>query len=62
MAKSQIIVKRECDQAMARSKGIIGSRHTNIRRCNGECSRCMACIETDSNGEREHVRFKEKRE
>lgn len=42
------IKTRECDIAMARAKGI-------LKTCEKDCRHCMCCIETDYNGDREHV-------
>lgn len=41
-----MVVKRECDLPMARSK--------NLLPCDRECKECMACIETTDTGERRH--------
>lgn len=41
-----MIVRRECDEPMARSKKILP--------CDKDCKRCMACIEITDTGERRH--------
>lgn len=41
-----MIVRRECDVPMARSKGLLP--------CDKDCKNCMACIETTNTGERRH--------
>lgn len=47
MKEKTLVVNRECDKAMAEKKGFLP--------CNKDCKRCLACIEVNSNGEREHV-------
>ena len=42
-----LILKRECDRSMAEKKGLLP--------CKGKCENCIACIETNCNGERSHV-------
>lgn len=54
MSKEWIVVDRQCDASMARSKGLIGGKEKSIGKCTGHCERCIACIETDINGERRH--------
>lgn len=51
----KVITARHCDEPMARAMGIIGPRRTNLARCRGDCKDCFACIEVDSEGNREHV-------
>lgn len=41
------VIKTECDRPMAEKKGYLS--------CNEDCRKCMACILTRANGEREHV-------
>lgn len=41
-----MIIKRECDVPMARSKRLFP--------CDKDCRNCMACIETTDTGERRH--------
>lgn len=53
--KNDVVIHRECDEAMAKSKGIIGKRETNMEKCRENCGKCIACIETDIEGNREHV-------
>ena len=52
------ITARHCDEPMARAMGIIGPKRTNLARCNGDCKNCFACIEVDSEGNKEHVGIK----
>ena len=40
------IIRRECDEPMARSKGLLP--------CEKNCKNCMACIEITESGERQH--------
>ena len=40
------IIKRICDEPMARSKGLLP--------CDKNCKQCHACIEVLANGERRH--------
>lgn len=40
------VVKRDCDEAMARKKGYLPCQH--------QCHTCHACIETTSSEERRH--------
>jgi len=49
---------RYCDVPMARSKGLIGKREKSLGRCTGDCKNCIACIEVNLNGEKEHVVIK----
>lgn len=51
----KVITARHCDEPMARAMGIIGPRRTNLPRCKKACKDCFACIEVDSEGNREHV-------
>lgn len=53
MGELRIIVRRYCDEQMARSKGYLGN-------CNKDCRRCICCIEIDQIGNKEHVNIKEK--
>lgn len=55
MGKAKVIRRRYCDEAMARSKGLIGSKVTSLRRCDHKCTDCPACIEIDNIGNREHA-------
>lgn len=48
------IIKRECDEPMAKKKGYLP--------CEGRCKECHACIETLGTGERRHVTFESRRE
>lgn len=41
------LIARECDVAMARSKGYLP--------CDHNCKQCHACIEMFDTGERQHV-------
>lgn len=41
------IIRRECDEPMARRKGYLPCEH--------DCKNCLACIETNKDGERSHV-------
>ena len=41
------IIRRECDESMARKKGFLP--------CKNDCKNCLACIETNKDGERSHV-------
>lgn len=50
-----LVKYRYCDVSMARSKGLIGSRKTSLDRCNKNCKGCIACVEVDTNGDKEHV-------
>lgn len=47
MGEKILVVRRECDKAMAEKKGFFP--------CNEDCKRCHACIEVKSNGNKEHV-------
>ena len=40
------VIKRTCDEPMARSKGLLP--------CDKNCKQCHACIEVLANGERRH--------
>lgn len=40
------VVKRTCDEPMAKSKGLLP--------CDKNCKQCHACIEVLENGERRH--------
>ena len=40
------VIKRTCDEPMARSKGLLP--------CEKNCKQCYACIEVLANGERRH--------
>lgn len=42
----EYVVRRECDEPMARSKGLLP--------CEKDCEHCMACIETTDTGIRQH--------
>jgi hypothetical protein len=42
----EYIIGRECDEPMARSKGLLP--------CEKDCKNCMACIEIIETGERQH--------
>lgn len=42
----EYIIGRECDEPMARSKGLFP--------CERDCKNCMACIEITDTGERQH--------
>ena len=53
--KKWIVKSRECDEPMARSKGILGGKDKGLRKCASRCENCIACIETDISGERRHV-------
>ena len=44
-----------CDEPMARSKGLIGSKETTLPRCKKDCKNCIACIKINASGDREHV-------
>lgn len=46
---------RYCDEPMARSKGIIGRKRTSLPRCGKECRNCIACMEVDADGKKEHM-------
>lgn len=48
-----VILSRECDKAMARSKGL-------LKNCNNICEFCLCCIEKDINGERSHVEYRKR--
>ena len=54
----KVITARHCDEPMARAMGIIGPRRTNLLRCKKDCKDCFACIEVDSEGNREHVNIR----
>lgn len=56
--QNQIFIRRYCDEPMARMKGLIGKKHTNLPRCQKDCKNCMACIEVDMDGDRQHVSIK----
>lgn len=43
---AEYIIHRECDEPMARSKGLLP--------CEKDCKNCMACIETTDTGNRQH--------
>lgn len=51
-------VYRCCDEPMARSKGLIGERRMNLPRCWMDCENCIACMEVDIDGNRQHVNIK----
>ena len=53
MAVKRIVMRRYCDEPMARAKGIIGDKTTSLSRCN---ENCLACIEVEAGGNREHVK------
>lgn len=55
-----IVKQRECDEAMAKSKGLIGNKYTNLKHCSKDCENCIACIESDCEGNREHVSIRRK--
>ncbi len=58
MAKPKALISyRYCDESMARKKGLIGKKHTNLPRCRKDCKTCMACIEVDMDGEKQHARI-----
>jgi len=44
----KVIIKRECDETMARKKKM-------LRGCSKECRSYICCIEVDQDGQREHV-------
>lgn len=48
------IIRRECDVPMAKAKGLIGPKRTNLKRCEGKCKGCLASIEVSDTGERAH--------
>ena len=54
----KVITARHCDEPMARAMGIIGLKRTNLERCKKDCKECFACIEVDSEGNREHTGIK----
>lgn len=58
MAKT-MISHHYCDESMARSKGVIGNKDTNLEKCRKNCASCIACIEIDTIGNKEHVRLTE---
>lgn len=47
MTNKGILIKRECDEPMARSKRYLP--------CKQDCGNCICCIETFEGGKREHV-------
>lgn len=53
---SRVIICRYCDEPMARSKGLIGRKRTSLTRCRKDCKNCMACIEIDMDGYKQHVK------
>lgn len=56
MGTARIVMGGYCDKQMALRKGLIGSHETNLPRCEKKCDQCLAYIEIDTNGEKEHVR------
>ena len=56
MGTARIVIGGYCDKQMALRKGLIGPRETNLPRCEKKCDQCLAYIEIDTNGEKEHVR------
>lgn len=47
--------KIECDEPMARSKGLKDTKKAkSLGRCTGECSTCIAGIKTTKAGDRAH--------
>ena len=53
-ATSKPEARRYCDEPMARSKGLIGPKQTSLPRCRKKCETCIACIEIDTEGNKEH--------
>lgn len=53
---NRIIVCRYCDESMVQSMGLIGRKQTNLPQCRKDCKNCMACIEVDMDGDKQHVR------
>lgn len=48
--------KIECDEPMARSKGLKGpKKEKSLGRCRGNCEICIAAIKTTDTGIREHI-------
>jgi len=47
MAEVEKIVRRYCDEPMAKKKGWIP--------CDGQCKNCLACIEVLKSGDKRHV-------
>lgn len=56
MAVKRIVTSRYCDEPMARAKGIIGNKTSSLPRCDKHCKDCLACIEVEAGGDREHVK------
>lgn len=52
-----VIENYYCDEPMARAKGLIGGKKTNLSRCNGKCLNCPACIVTQTGKDRQHISF-----
>lgn len=46
----KVIIRRECDTAMAKKKKMFGH-------CLQECKSCICCIQIDQDGDREHVSY-----
>ncbi len=55
MAVKRIVIRRICDEPMARAKGIIGNKTTSLSRCDENCKDCLACIEVEAEGETENM-------
>lgn len=48
-------IKIECDEPMARSKGLKGPKEKSLGRCSGKCRSCIAAIGTRDGGDRKHL-------
>ena len=57
MQTDKLILKRECDKAMKRSKEKCWTPEGRRWRCDGDCKNCICCITTLQGGERSHARF-----
>jgi len=55
MGEKRIVSYTYCDEPMARRKGLIGNRKTNLPKCRHDCADCLACIVVYTSGNKEHV-------
>lgn len=53
MGEQRIAIRRYCDKPMARSKKLLG-------KCKEDCKNCYCCIEVDTEGDKQHVKVKDR--
>lgn len=58
MGRTRLTNGYECDIPMAKRKGLIGKKETNLHKCDKKCSRCIAALKILEDGTKEHVGLK----